>query len=232
MKTKIIFFSFKLFVVIALIGIISSCDTALLNPQENVSSIAESVAPDSAIVLEQMSDITDSSLVPNSVIETVYPPIILVEPTAEMLVGCWHAAPVWPAGTLDCHYFYKDGRYIFVYSQMSDLNQTGRRRHLYGKWELASKELKITIEAQGILVGGEIEYHSDMGYSVVGGELKEEKIRPSIVQKYELEDLHYDYNSYNHYSPELDSAALTMHIGEQQFWKLKDILVDYGVNID
>jgi len=136
------------------------------------------------------------------------------------LIGCWNTTPYWAAGRGDNHNFYKEGRYRFGFNEMDDL-----KRVLYrdGTWRIVDNQLEITLTSQTVLSGGQIVYDGTaFGHVIKGGKLEVEIIDPPMVEKYDINDLHYDNAVDDARYQDKQGKYLTVHFGNAQFWKLSD----------
>ena len=214
-------------ITILLTLLLSSCGRILqkdyIDESESVIQTATQ-SPTSTTILPPQPSKTDSSI---------------EELTREMVIGSWNDLPFWATGESDCHNFYEDGRYLFIFNTMDELLQLGRRAGFLGKWQIENNVIIVTIEAQIIKEGGVIKYNTNnLGYYIDGGIPKveilppfpyqpyEDVYNPTII-KYEINDLQYSRPTEEESDPHLPEELpmnFSMTIGKSRFWKMEMLI--------
>jgi len=205
----------KRYIIAILLAItLSACQSASHNhpptdqPQSIAPTSSRSFVPEPSLVLSK-PDSAVSEFEPTSMNESL---------TEENLIGIWHIVPYWPSGYADCHQFYADGQYLFVYNQMATLNQIKRSsNYLLGTWRLEENSIIVSIFAQDLVEGGRMECSPEL-YYVVGGTWKTETFSP-IELVYKIDDLEYRIPM-EHPEWEFPEPMLSMHLGDELFWKM------------
>ena len=215
----------KSVIAILLIMMLSACKAGSLSSQpseEQPSSIditsIPAVTSESSLKMPE-SSITVSEPTPTTAESNPTPQNDVL--TEDVLIGIWHSVPYLPSGYADCHQFYADGQYLFIYNQMATLNQIKRSSNfLFGTWKLEENSIIVSIFSQDFVEGGQIEHGE--GYYIKDGTWKMETF-PPIEVIYKIDDLDYRiFEDYPEWWNETPKPFLSMHFGNALFWKIDD----------
>ena len=223
----------KTFLCLALIVLIlvSGCKSQQ-NDIENLSNgdISSSCKPPiSNDVVEIVSDdaITDPNIGGN-------PPLteeIITDIKREYIIGVWldHNSAFEEA---DAICFFNDGTYVYASYGFwgKTTNAIGCVTRRKGVWELNGNTLTINVTAQRVITSGKVKRDKDGNpvydeYDELVFEREpKHKIetfkKKPLVLTYELNDFQYDFESYTHYWGSTKGSAVTVNLGEKQYWRL------------
>jgi len=192
---------------------------------ETVSTISDSVtapvnvAPESTEPSPALTPVTSSVPSPNPTATQQSSDLQAVYESA--LVGCWHAAPGFPAGYAERYIFYTNYKFVFLQNQMDTTNPL---RSYWGTWAMEDGQLIVTILHKLIIVGGEVVPDEIYGEDLIGGIAETFKLDPPEVLIYPFPTFEIDSV---YFSSGEDEFSYKITIGEDDYWKL-DMFDDFG----
>lgn len=137
----------------------------------------------------------------------------------QYIIGIWQDAPGMAAGWSDNYQIFENGDFIYNYSQM---NESKREISYSGKWQIdENNNIVFTILKKSFIEGGELLLieGTEADYELQGGETKTTTLKEPEIKKFKL-------SNYGTDSSYFDLEII--HIGEQQYWKMRQDPNDYN----
>jgi len=129
-----------------------------------------------------------------------------------ILIGTWQDTPAIGAVDKDRYHFYKDGSYIFEYSQYDEAKRVLSEA---GTWKMENNLLTLTINSKVTVEGGKkVEPFFSSEYAIENGTIRIIELSPPEIEEYILGSFSQDTK---------DSPGFwTVIINETQYWKYTD----------
>ena len=130
------------------------------------------------------------------------------------LVGCWHAAPGFPAGYAQRYIFYINYKFVFLQNQM---DTTSPLISYWGTWKLEEDQLILTVLHKRMVVGGVVVPDELYGEALVEGTVETIDLDPPELLTYPFPGFEIDKT---YFSSREGEISYRITIGEYDYWKL------------